>query len=310
MNKKSILITGGGGSGAEAIYYLVKNKYNVFFADADIKSISSKIDKKRQIEIPHATSSDYKKYVSKICKKFKIDLLVPCVDEELIKFKMFNKTNPETMIMAPENDYIETMLDKFKSMQLLKNKGICVPKTYLVSHKSKIKTPFIIKPRWGRGSRDVKILKNLKDVNHYLKLTGLSKKNSVIQEKISGNEYTVTMVADRKKKLYKIIPVLVDLKKGITLRAKIDFNPRVLSVCEYIHKVIPSKSTYNIQLKITPNGKVYPFEINPRISTTFCLVLASGYNPFAVYLNEKQFKLKKIGNSLKRFWRNDFVNEL
>ena len=41
MSKKKILITGGGGSGAEAINSLVNSKYKLYFADADIKSISS-----------------------------------------------------------------------------------------------------------------------------------------------------------------------------------------------------------------------------------------------------------------------------
>lgn len=306
MSKKKILITGGGGSGAEAINSLVNSKYKLYFADADIKSISSNIKKKVCIKIPYANSPRFEKQIYDICKKLKIEVLVPCVDEELLKFQGLKKKLPKIKIMLPHFDYIETMLDKYKSMKMLKKKGIQVPQTYLTSQNFNLKAPFIIKPRWGRGSKNVMILKNKKEIDSYLKLTGMSKKNSVVQEKIDGLEYTVTMVADTKGKLAKIIPILVELKKGITIRAKIDWNSNIISACRKIHEKLPTKSTYNIQLKMKSNGQIFPFEINPRISTTFCLVLANGYNPFAVFLNEKKNKLKNIGNSLKRTWRNEF----
>ena len=43
---KKILFTGGGGTGNEAIYRLLSSKYEVNFADADLKAISNSIPKK------------------------------------------------------------------------------------------------------------------------------------------------------------------------------------------------------------------------------------------------------------------------
>ena len=52
-----------------------------------------------------------------------------------------------------------------------------------------------------------------------------------------------------------------------------------------------TKNCFNVQL-ILKGKKVYIIEINPRLSTTFALIVKSGYDPFSnSFLNK--FILKK-----------------
>ena len=51
----------------------------------------------------------------------------------------------------------------------------------------------------------------------------------VLQEIIEGQEYTIMMVADNRSRLMAIVPVKVNIKRGITLRAITDDNPIVIS---------------------------------------------------------------------------------
>jgi carbamoyl-phosphate synthase large subunit len=118
------------------------------------------------------------------------------------------------------------------------------------------------------------------------------------------------MVCDEKKKLAAIVPVKVRLKKGITILAETDYNPYVIEACLKIHNTIPARGCYNIQLILTKNKKVFPFEINPRISTTFCMTIASGIDPIMIFMkgnNEKNLLKSKSKLKLKRFWKNFII---
>lgn len=306
MSEKSILITGGGGAGSEAIFRLLNEKYQIHFADADIKSIPSNIPKDNRHFIPFANELGFVDSLSDLCKENQVDLLVPAVDEELFKLRELVQKNPTIKLMAPDYDYTQAMLDKLCSMRFLEHRGVSVPKTVPLDEASAIGFPCIAKPRWGRGSRGVFTLNQLEDVDAYVKLTGIDAENAVAQEKLIGDEFTVSMVADEQKNLHSIVPVHVDLKRGITIRAHISYDQTVIDGCEIIHKLAPTKATYNIQLMLTADGRVMPFEINPRISTTFCLVLASGINPFSVFFGETDNSLPFTGNKLQRNWLNEF----
>ena len=133
----------------------------------------------------------------------------------------------------------------------------------------------------------------------------------LIQEKIKGIEYTVQMIADAHGWLCTVVPVRVEIKRGITLRAETEAEPRVISACREIHQAVPTGGCYNIQLILTPGGGVFPFEINPRISTTLCLVVAAGIDPIAVFLGHghpDDVLSFTACVQLRRYWTNIFSN--
>src|SRR5690606_38550768 len=99
-----------------------------------------------------------------------------------------------------------------------------------------IQFPCILKPRTGRGSRDVSILYSEEDVYTQRKKLASAAKNFLVQEKIEGTEYTVQMVADRYGNLKAIVPVKVHVKRGITLRAETEDRSEVISACQSIHQ--------------------------------------------------------------------------
>ena len=172
---------------------------------------------------------------------------------------------------------------------------------------SNIKYPCICKPRKGRGSRNVREIDNLEQLKSFKKLLGDDVSQYIVQNKIEGTEYTVQIVANAQGKLDTVVPVRVNIKKGITISAEIDPKTDVIATCELIHNSIPTSGCYNIQLILRPNGQAIPFEINPRISTTFCLVIAAGIDPISVFLDEKISKKQSqfySGIKLRRYWSN------
>jgi carbamoyl-phosphate synthase large subunit len=308
-----ILFTGGGGAGNEALWRLLSNRYILHFGDADPNTINPNIPEDRRHQLPWATDPNFIHKIAKICQRLNIDLLVPSVDEELLELSRNANELAPTRLFLPVTEYIETMLDKLSMIRSLSEKGISVPISQaLVDDLNDIHFPCISKPRSGRGSRDVRVLNSIADAM-LLKLTlGDRAEKIMVQDKIEGMEYTVQMLADDTGQLRAIVPVRIDIKSGITIRAETEAEPHVIAACHSIHQAIPTSGCYNIQLMHTTEGKVLPFEINPRISTTFCLVVAAGVDPFAIFF--KQYQGNDIipfdaGIKLRRHWTNFFLKQ-
>ena len=110
--RQKILFTGGGGSGNEAIWRILSEKYDLYFADALIENIDSIIPVKNSLKIPMASDKNFISELKNICKKYEIDILVPGVDEELLIILKNQDAFSNTKIFLPSLDFVQLMLDK------------------------------------------------------------------------------------------------------------------------------------------------------------------------------------------------------
>ena len=306
-----VLFTGGGGAGNEAMYRMLGQQYTLYFGDADVLAINPSIPENRRHQLPWASDPEFIGKMSDICRRLNIDLLIPGVDEELLVLARNTDKLLPTKLLLPDANYVETMLDKLLMVKSLSAKNILVPFSLtLEDDLEDMSFPCISKPRKGRGSRDVRVLTSMNEALSQRLTFGSLAKQILVQEKIEGVEFTVQMLADAKGRLCAVVPVRVKIKRGITLRAETDAEPRVIEACSAIHQAISTVGCYNIQLMLTPKGDIIPFEINPRISTTLCLVVASGIDPIAIFLENVQCKDIPpfiTGIQLYRHWTNYFL---
>jgi carbamoyl-phosphate synthase large subunit len=307
-----LLFTGGGGAGNEAIYRLLADRYDCHFADADLASIDDGIPAANRHSIPAAQDSDFETVVASLCSALGVDLLIPGVDEELPKLPLIMRAMPALKILAPDSAFISRMSDKLSMIHALNAAGLPAPWTSKATERDCACFPCIAKPRHGRGSRAVRVIAGERELDAYLLLEGLDAENVILQELGYGTEYTVQMIADPHGDLRTVVPVEVSTKRGITLHAKTVENPVVDASCRAIHAAYPTAGCYNVQLILTDKGQILPFEINPRISTTFCLSIAAGVDPIAITLGLAHDTGGPAGFlpgvSLRRHWRNSLWN--
>jgi len=309
--KRKVLFTGGGGSGAEAVYRYLYSKYDLYFGDSDIENINPIIPSYRAVKLPWANDPSFSSKIQYICNELSIDLLVPAVDEELLSLaSSFDQC--KTRLMLPSLSFVETMLDKYKMIQAFSKATILVPKTFLFdSDFSSLVFPCICKPRFGRGSRNITYLYSENEALKFREFLSSSSDPSlfIIQELAKGVEFTVQMIANSEACLQAVLPVEVAVKKGITIDARVNKNTVVVNACKEIHQKIPTPGTYNIQLILTNEGSVLPFEVNPRISTTFCLALAAGLDPLEILTTNLISPKTVLGYTnnlrIRRFWQNN-----
>jgi carbamoyl-phosphate synthase large subunit len=312
-SKPRLLFTGGGGAGTEALARLLADRYEVFFADADVAAKPYPIAADHWLQIPLATAAEFLGEIADLCRRLHIDLFIPTVDEELLLIARLPKPLGFNVLLPPEH-FVARHLDKLVSNQFLHQAGLPAPQT-VAADQGRLDFPCIIKPRSGRGSRNVATVYSEAELQAQITLARQEPEDFVVQELVTGDEYTVMMAADRNGKLRAIVPVLVERKRGITLRAVTVLDQGVIESCRAIHAADPVPGCYNIQLIKATDGSAKPFEINPRISTTACLGLAAGIDFAGIFLGSQEstnhqnddLARFQVGLSLKRSWHNEFI---
>jgi carbamoyl-phosphate synthase large subunit len=278
-----VLCTGGGGAGSEALARLWEGCYEVHFCDADVDAIPASVSDSHRHLIPMA-GPDWVSAVTDLCRRIGIDMLIPGVDEELSLAPQVTDALPSLKALSPDSNYVALMKDKLLSMNALVQRGLDAPRTVTIDRVAEIGFPCLVKPRAGRGSRGVQVLSGLEDVGAYRQLSRQPDSALVAQQLLSGQEWTVYLAADIERRLRSVVPMRVDVKRGITLRAETVANPAVIDYCQAVHEKFPTAGPYNIQLIVEPGGRIAAFEINPRVSTTLCLAVAAGADPVASML--------------------------
>lgn len=307
MNKKNlnILITGSGGPAVPSMIKIIKNyrKCNIIAVDMNKNSAGFFLSDKFYI-IPSGKSSKFKKSIKKILIENNINLVISVVDEELITLSDLCE-KMDIICIQPKKTFIKDCLDKKKFGDLQKKIGLNDLNTKLLSelslsNKKNIDYPIILKPRFGRGSRNIYKINSSKELNKILKKITTSYDRWIIQKFISGSEYTVSVVNFGNKDNYVIIPKLIILKEGITKIAKSIYNKKIENACCLILNKLDPQGPFNVQCVIdNKNKQVFIFEINPRYSTSTTLTVASGLDEINLIID---IAIGKKVNLNKKNW--------
>lgn len=309
MKPRRILFTGGGGAGNEAVWRLLHTRYELYFADARPEVIAPLIPGERRVAIPLAGAPDFVSVLGRSCRARGVDLIVPCVDEELPLLAEAAVRDELPEVFLGSGEFVAAMLDKWVCARALQARGLAAPRTALADEALELSFPLILKPRSGRGSRGVMRIEHAAQLPAYLTLQGVAASQVVAQECVAGQEYTVFALADRKGRLRAVVPVRVDAKRGVTLRAETESHPAIADYAARFQAAFRPIGPYNIQCMVTPAGEVLPFEVNPRVSTTFCLAIAAGVDPFALFADDAVAPAMAAfteGVRLSRHWHNEF----
>ncbi len=174
MSKKiKVLVTAVGAPPGRNVVEALKDKANleIFVADAD-PLIPIMYDSKHiqdSFVLPKAgKDGKYIDSIGKIIKKAKIDVVIPCIEEEIFLLSKNTKDiniRRDRLVCA---DYacLKKLADKKSVINLAKNIGIPVPYTCDAAdihiNMENLGFPFIIKPRIGHGARDICIINDKK----------------------------------------------------------------------------------------------------------------------------------------------------
>lgn len=266
--------------------------------------------------IPKADAPDYIPTLLKICKKEKVNAILPAVDEELVilaKYK--NRFKQEGIfIVVGEEDVIDICFDKFKTYNFFVQNNIPTPTTYdaLKVNSEKITYPKIIKPRFGRGEQGVYKINNQKEFEFFRDYVN----KPLLQDYIDGQEYTVDLLADFDSKVLCIVPrKRLGVESGISIKGITTYKKEIIYNCIEIVKKLNIIGPANIQCFIDKNNKLLFTEINPRLAGGVALSVAA--NSYILTNLVKLLQGKKVKPHLKfeedllmlRYWVEKFIKK-
>lgn len=209
---------------------LKKKNVKIIGLDSDPNSIGFYFCDKSYV-IPNANEKMFLKKIIQICDKEKPDIILPSIEDEIIKLtknrKVFEQKN--ILIFSPDYETSKICADKLRTCQRFEILGVPTYKIFT----SEIKFPCVIKPRFGRGGKDVFKIINKEELRFYKKKI----KNPIMTEFLKGEEYSIDILADKNSIPISIIPrKRIKTESGISTIGVTENNEQMIDYCKKIVK--------------------------------------------------------------------------
>jgi carbamoyl-phosphate synthase large subunit len=312
MSKPRILLSGLGGSLFPYLHEKLENKYDLFYVDSD-SSLKELYPNYNFYAAPLVTDLAYPGFVKNLIKQDSIDIYIPLIDEEIEVAHKIKSEVPKLNLLSPNLSFCRLALRKDLLMRQLDNHNISsIPTWTGDDFKYEEGKDYFVKPISGRGSRGIKKICTERELEAYYILERYSPMEILIQECITGQEYTVGAHINKLNDIVSISSRRVLSKKGITIKAITENNETIENVVGKINEHLKPEGPINIQLYITKDARVKIFEINPRFSTTTIMSYEDGIDEIGLWLeySEKKYVGKIIRPKenlvLHRRWENVF----
>ena len=323
-DKVTALVTGvgGGGQGEQIVKALRLGKLRYHIVGTDITDMSSgraMVDEFHAL--PRALDPGYLDAVLDLARKRGAQALFFGSEVEMQTFSRNCHLFEGAGLLAPINPswVLDVCMDKNKTFEFLASRGIPIPRSKTVSSLEDIQDfdlfPAVLKPSvGGGGSVNTFIVQNSRELTVFGTYL-LSLYPEVILQEYIGTpdaEYTVGVLFGGDGALLNSIAVKRHISNALSVRTRIPNQtaradlgptlvissgcsqgqvgrfPEVTEACERIAAALNPTAPVNIQCRVV-DGRVMPFEINPRFSGTTSLRAMAGYNEPDVLIRRDLF---------------------
>lgn len=242
---------------------------------------------------PYASDKMFIEWLKKTEESCDIDVVISGVEEVIEVLAKNKSTHTRSLYLTPDLNTILTFNDKLKTIHWLQKQNIDSPKTIdlgVVEDKkvilSSLRMPFSVKPKIGKGSMGIKMIREKGDIDAYIK-----DRDYIAQEIIGtpNSEYTCG-VYKSKFGYTEIIIMKRNLSKGSTSFAEVVYDNEIENYCRRIADSCETFAPFNIQLrKCVKEKKPYCFEINMRLSGTTSIRHEFGFRDCEAWICEELF---------------------
>jgi carbamoyl-phosphate synthase large subunit len=290
MGQPTILVTGAGSFCAVNILKSLRQAggYRVITTDIYAASVGAFCSDQGYLVPREGQDGQFIEALVEICRKEKVDLLIPGFDSEIPYISAHRKKfqNMGVKIIIGNESLVAIGNDKLKLADYLKEKGFPYLKSFeLKDHVQALKElgfPVIVKPKSGWGQRGFHQIADRDEFDFVLKRVS-NPGEYMIQEFIDGEggEFTNSVSTATDGEIMGCICTKRELVKGDSRKVIIDEFSDMKKQMINIAQTIGSPGPMNLQCRVR-DGKAYVFEINARFSTTNIIRAAAGYNEVAL----------------------------
>lgn len=243
--------------------------------------------------IPRISADGYIEAIIKVCNKNDIDLIVPTIDTELEKLSENREKiekSTKARVLVSDFEAVATCCDKFKTAEFFEENGFGYPR--VIGQKDvesgNYKFPLFIKPLNGSSSINAFKVNNQKELEFFSEYV----KEPILQEYVSGKEYTVDCFSDFDKNPITIVPRLrIATRSGEVLKGKIEKNAHIIADVKRLVNDFGFIGQVTVQCFLCDDGSIKYIEINPRFGGGAPMSIMAGAdsceNLYRLLLGEK-----------------------
>lgn len=267
-------------------------------------------------KVPADNDPQYVPTLLSICKKERVDVLMPFMSAELLPL-IDHKQEFEAIgakVSVSDRRSVEITNNKYRFYEFLKNEGLKVPRFARVSHHSELlaaceacgypKNAVCVKATELSGSRGIRIVKpgqsrfdvlfNEKPNSFYTSMEDLlstlkereEMPEMMAMEYLPGEEGSVDLLAENGKILYMAYRESNVNLHSIPQAATLSYNAEAYEIAEKVIAALGLSGNADLDFKADADGHPVLMEINPRIAATMQIFKEGGMN--LPYLRIKQ----------------------
>lgn len=225
--------------------------------------------------VPRVTDGDYLPELLRICARDNIRAIIPLIDTELPLLARNKQLFAEhgVTVLVPPPAITELGGDKLATFRFFSAQGIPTPAVYETDTVPD-RFPLIVKPRDGSSSLGVTAVHNPEELAFFRRYI----RNSLVQEFVTGDEFTVDVLADLKGNVCTIVPRqrletrAGEVSKGVTRK-----DPEIIqAVAEAVKCFDGLVGCINLQCFRRPTGEILFIELNARFGGGAPLSIMAG----------------------------------
>jgi carbamoyl-phosphate synthase large subunit len=277
-----VLVTGAGGpAGVAVIRALRERRHTVVACDADPLAVGLRLADDAAV-LPRSDEPNYIDQLCRLAEKTGSRMLVSTIAEEMPSLAAASAQLEAAGLTCwlPGPDAVHACLDKWLFAQIALAHALPIPPSGLGSAVG-VPGPWVVKPRFGRGSRDVHMARNIGD----LTLALARVPEPLVQNPLEGREFTLDVLVDRDGELAAAVPRWrLETRGGISVKGETFSAPTLLPEVTRLVRVLGLVGAANVQGFVHDDGPFTFVEVNPRFSGGLPLSIAAGADLVGEYL--------------------------
>ena len=261
------LVTAIGGDVGQAIAIVLKRHHpDCEIVGSDVRNIALKMDLvDKYLVSPPAEDFNFLRWIKQTISDHGITVVIPASDAEVAA--LLETDDIGASVVGPSKSAVDISKDKLLTANFFSENEIDGPQTQDIQSAAPTSYPVIVKPRSGRGSRDIYICNDIEE------LVSLRQNfpQSIVQEMLTPADSEMTCAVYRSEiSGTRVLVMNRRLSGGTTSWIRVVKDDRISRYCEKIAECLNLRGSINVQLIDTAEGPK-AFEINGRFSSTVAM---------------------------------------
>jgi carbamoyl-phosphate synthase large subunit len=269
-----VIVTGAGGPAGVAVIRSLLPRAFVVAVDSDDDAVGLSLAHKGVV-LPVATDEGFVDALCSVAMATEAEVVVCTVTDEMPALYAGSRSLLEAgaAMWVPHPCAVRRCVDKWefaRATSLLP--GVPTPATALASADG-VPGPWLVKPRYGRGSRDIVSADDLEDLRVALRRVP----DPIVQHRVTGREFTVDVLTDRRGDVLVAVPRWrLATRGGISTHGRTFRHRQLHRAVQRLVRGLGATGALNVQGFFDTEHHLWFTEVNPRFSGGLPLTLAAG----------------------------------